>query len=382
MRLQHWPGGRGRTRAAGRIVAVVAVLLGAPASPVFADGGQTSQQVAQQIVQVQNQADALAKTWTDTQTEAADLADELASAKQELDAQTALAAELDGDLTKTALDRFTGAAGASVIGILADPTDRLETDTYRSVVTEVGATDLDHVEAVRTKLRADQRRVEKLQGRNDALARQTKDAQNAAEAKIAELTKLRDRLKDAEIRRFYEAIIAKQKAEEEARIAAEAAAAAKAQAEAAARAQTTSTPAAIVVRSAAVFAPAGAFTCPVQGAVFGDTWGATRPGGRHHEGVDMMAAYGTPIVAVVAGLANFHHDPLGGNAIGLDGDNGDHYYYAHLSSYAGTSRHVDAGEVIGFVGHTGDTTANHLHFEIHPGGRAAVDPYPTVRQYC
>jgi murein DD-endopeptidase MepM/ murein hydrolase activator NlpD len=96
----------------------------------------------------------------------------------------------------------------------------------------------------------------------------------------------------------------------------------------------------------------------------------------------MMAAYGTPLVAIVAGFANMKTTSLGGNSITFDGDDGNGYFYAHLSSWEGSSRHVAAGEVIGYVGHTGDTTANHLHFEIHPGGGAAVDPYPTVRKYC
>jgi murein DD-endopeptidase MepM/ murein hydrolase activator NlpD len=95
-----------------------------------------------------------------------------------------------------------------------------------------------------------------------------------------------------------------------------------------------------------------------------------------------MSPFGTPLVAVVSGFANMHTTTLGGNSISFDGDDGNGYFYAHLSSWEGSSRHVAAGEVIGHVGHTGDTTANHLHFEIHPGGGAAVDPYPTVRQYC
>ena len=96
----------------------------------------------------------------------------------------------------------------------------------------------------------------------------------------------------------------------------------------------------------------------------------------------MMSPYGTPLVAVVAGFATMKTTNLGGNSISLAGDDGNGYFYAHLSSWEGPSRSVAAGEVIGYVGHTGDTTANHLHFEIHPGGGSAVDPYPTVRQYC
>jgi murein DD-endopeptidase MepM/ murein hydrolase activator NlpD len=96
----------------------------------------------------------------------------------------------------------------------------------------------------------------------------------------------------------------------------------------------------------------------------------------------MMSPLGTPLVAVVAGYAQFKTNTLGGNTIGLQGADGNSYYYAHLSSWEGQSRTVQAGDVIGYVGHTGDSPANHLHFEIHPGGGDAVDPYDTLSAHC
>ncbi|MBC7293695.1 MAG: M23 family metallopeptidase, partial [Thermoleophilia bacterium] len=77
---------------------------------------------------------------------------------------------------------------------------------------------------------------------------------------------------------------------------------------------------------------------PVQGPnSFVDTFGAPRSGGRTHQGTDIMTARNTPIVAVVDGVilrTNPTDSGLGGITIWLKGDDGNSYYYAHLSSIA------------------------------------------------
>jgi murein DD-endopeptidase MepM/ murein hydrolase activator NlpD len=123
-------------------------------------------------------------------------------------------------------------------------------------------------------------------------------------------------------------------------------------------------------------------TCPVQGPnSFVDSFGWPRPGGRVHEGIDMIAPYGTPVVAVQPGNAIQTPNTLGGLAVIVYGPGGDWTYYAHLSSYGATGG-VGVGTVIGHVGSTGDTSVNHLHFEYHPGGGGAVDPYLALLAVC
>jgi peptidoglycan LD-endopeptidase LytH len=125
--------------------------------------------------------------------------------------------------------------------------------------------------------------------------------------------------------------------------------------------------------------------CPVgQPRAFADDFGAPRPGGRRHQGIDMMAPLGTPIYAAQSGRFEENSNPLGGTGALVFADNGDYTYYAHLSAYAGVPNgsHVSAGTMIGHVGDTGDAMSYHLHFEYHPGGGAAVDPYRMLVAVC
>lgn len=127
------------------------------------------------------------------------------------------------------------------------------------------------------------------------------------------------------------------------------------------------------------------FVCPIRGPVaFGDTWGAARSGGRRHKGTDMMSPHGTDNVAVVSGAMERRSSGAGGITVYLHGDDGTTYMYMHLSQVVGENRRVAQGEVIGKTGATGNARGGspHTHFEIHPGGAAAVNPYPTVAAHC
>jgi hypothetical protein len=131
------------------------------------------------------------------------------------------------------------------------------------------------------------------------------------------------------------------------------------------------------------------YVFPVYGRVaYGDSFGAFRadvPGQWHH-GDDLFAPLGAPVLAVADGTV-FSVGPnrIGGNRLWLRDHEGNEFYYAHLSAYTSLAKNgnaVHAGDVLGFVGNTGDASggAYHLHFEVHPssllflGYDGAVDP--------
>lgn len=130
--------------------------------------------------------------------------------------------------------------------------------------------------------------------------------------------------------------------------------------------------------------------CPVAGSVsFTDTYGTARSGGRSHEGVDMFAAEGTPLVAVADGqtfLVENTDDDIGGISLWIRTADGDSYYYAHNSANVvrRSGLQVRRGELVGYVGRTGNaaSTPAHLHFEIHPADGNATNPTPAVTVAC
>ncbi|MGV3570593.1 MAG: M23 family metallopeptidase [Ramlibacter sp.] len=122
---------------------------------------------------------------------------------------------------------------------------------------------------------------------------------------------------------------------------------------------------------------------PVQGrgaASLVDTWGASRSEGRSHEGIDIFARCGHPVVSATEGIVlGKGENRLGGMTVRVLGPGGSMHYYAHLSRYASIAAgdHVLPGDVLGFVGNTGNarSTPCHLHYGIYLGG-GARNPFP------
>ena len=123
--------------------------------------------------------------------------------------------------------------------------------------------------------------------------------------------------------------------------------------------------------------------CPVDMPnAYTDNWGAPRYGGGFHlhQGIDIFAVEGTPIRAPFPGTAVAVPNTLGGLAVSVYGAEG-YVYNAHLSEY-GLLGEVETGDVIGYVGSTGNASGPHDHFEWHPAGGDAVNPFEALNAAC
>jgi Peptidase family M23 len=130
------------------------------------------------------------------------------------------------------------------------------------------------------------------------------------------------------------------------------------------------------------------YVFPVHGpASFVDTFGAGRAVVGWHHGEDIFAPIGAPVLAVAKGTVfSVGWNDLGGNRLWLRDEEGNEFYYAHLSAFspmAINGARVEAGDVLGFVGNSGDaeTTPPHLHFEIHPVGLLALGYDGVINPY-
>ena len=126
---------------------------------------------------------------------------------------------------------------------------------------------------------------------------------------------------------------------------------------------------------------------PVQGRCwFGDTWHAPRGGGRLHIGTDIIAASGNLLYAAVDGkVSKVYTDfpgALAGNGLRIEQADGSYFTYLHLESLADgieVGVPVTAGQVVGYVGNTGNSATPHLHFEAHPADGSAINPYSMLK---
>ena len=127
---------------------------------------------------------------------------------------------------------------------------------------------------------------------------------------------------------------------------------------------------------------------PVEGvrpAALRDTWHAPRGNGsRRHEGLDIFAPRGRPVLSATEGLVmRVGNNRLGGQVVWVLGPGGQRHYYAHLDRFGAfrAGQRVAAGSILGYVGNTGNArgTPPHLHYGIYTAA-GAVSPYPLLMQ--
>jgi peptidoglycan LD-endopeptidase LytH len=142
---------------------------------------------------------------------------------------------------------------------------------------------------------------------------------------------------------------------------------------------------AYAIRLGSLPAPA-ALPVPVAGVrpvQLADTWGGARSGGRRHEGIDIFAKRGTPVLSSTEGIVlRVGTNRLGGQVVWVLGPGGQRHYYAHLDRYGDVraGMRVRTGSILGYVGNTGNaaTTPPHLHYGIYTAG-GAINPYPLLK---
>ncbi|MEI6401699.1 MAG: peptidoglycan DD-metalloendopeptidase family protein [Actinomycetota bacterium] len=400
------------------LVGLVLVLSVAPTAPSFADDSD-AQRAAKEIADARERANAAATAVFEAESRLDQLDIEQATLRQEVAVLQAQVDQLQRTVEAVAVNRFTrsGTTGLPLLTGFETAGDQAQMEVLLDVVNETSAEDFDTYDSLNLDLADSQRRLEQADA-NAVAARD--ELERRRDQALAEV----ERLKEVEAQRLKDDAVRKALAVEEAERRRKAEAEAASTAAAAAAENNTSNNNSSNNNGGGSndsgggdaggdtgsggssggsgggqtggggsggdpgsgsndFATPG-WVCPVNGPVgFGDTWGAPRSGGRSHQGVDMIGARGLPLVAVVDGFVQQKTNSLGGNAVWLSGTDGNKYYYAHLDSWAEAGS-VTAGTVIGYLGDTGNARFSipHLHFEIHPGGGAAVNPYPTVRAHC
>jgi len=302
------------------------------------------------------------------------ITEQLRATRSELEAARAEHARLRGRLDQRAREAYMDGPGNALefllgASSLSDLSDRVE---FVDAVSQTDADLANEVQNLRNDLSAQEADQQELQDKAAEALREREADQAALDAKLAEQQNVMDQLQSAQARAEE---LVKHLEKKQARE--------------------------LAALTGLHIDPSGILQiCPVdQPRALYDGFGAPRYGGGYHPhaGNDIIAPMGTAIRAPFPGTARSSYNTLGGNAVYVYGANG-YVYNAHLSAYSEKSNGpVQAGEVIGYVGATGDTSTPHDHFEWHPnvvpsnwpaspygydviGG--AVNPWPLLQQVC
>lgn len=350
------------------MAAAAAGLLLVPLAPASGASGDL-EQARSERARIQQRLDDAAQRLGALQAHQAELEahrDELRQQRDQLNQE--LAAASDRISTRVRALYKQGAAGLEpVLGVLAgdNPEDVAERAALvqHMVIGDRAASEV--AAASRTRLDALSDRLRQQEAALGAAVEEQGGITARIQEDLEEAAALERRLEEQE----------RQRREEERR-----------RAEAAARAREAVERAQAVAVPQVQVAAAGAMACPVAPPrSFSDTWGDPRSGGRRHTGTDILAPRGADVHAIVAGTVDIRStSSLAGNWLILRGVDGNAYYYIHLQGFAvGDGARVPAGGLIAYNGDTGNARGTpHVHFEYHPGGGGAINPYPLLRRVC
>ena len=404
------------------LVIVSAVSLFAPLLSTTvgraSDTDTAAQQAAKEIADARERANAAADAYFASESRIDQLTLQQGQLQSEITALEGDVKALQLSVENVAIGRYTrsGSTGVPLLDGFQSPEDQVKVDALLEVIYDSSANDFDRFDALNADL-ADKRL--QLAEKKDQAEKERVNLASLKDAAAAEVQRLKaveaDRLKDEAVRTALIAEFAARKRElDRKKLLSAPPATTPTAADPAAGPGASAiggdsgddSPIGVATRPSLPDAGGGQtggggngsypggggndyggpdWVCPTGSAPapFADTWGAPRSGGRRHQGVDMIGTRGIPVLAVVDGVAEARQNILGGTTIWLTGVDGNGYYYAHLDGYLKLGS-VTAGTPIGILGQTGNAQFSipHLHFEVHPGEGAAVNPYPTVAAHC
>jgi murein DD-endopeptidase MepM/ murein hydrolase activator NlpD len=359
----------------GRTALLARALLAAAAVATTLVPAPAGADAESDLKAAQRRANAAARELSAAQEELAhaeDAVSHLETRVARLDARVAEVRDRVGDLAVRLY--VQGTAPVARLLRLGDAAHLVQVQQYSRFVAGISTDALRQYRADRAELAEELAALAAGQEAQAAAVEGLRRRQAAATAEVERLTRMAEQARAA------------REAEERAR----AQAAGAATGPAGTGPQATAAPAPAASASPAASGPAapapagGGWVCPVQGPhAFSNDYGAPRGGGFTHQGIDLLAATGTPVVAHVSGVVTQRTGAVSGLAYFLAGDDGNRYFGAHLDSF-GASGRVAQGTVIGTVGTTGDAAGGppHLHFEMHPGGSGHTNPYSLLVRSC
>jgi murein DD-endopeptidase MepM/ murein hydrolase activator NlpD len=316
-----------------------------------------------QLAGARAQAQAAAADFASAEAKVADTENKIAELEDTIGRQKARAADLKTVAQQRALYAYTHKDEKTDILVGTDDAVKAIRQTqWIDRANETDNTAIRKLASINADLKEQQGELESVQKQQQVVASQLDAKNKTLQGALADV-----QAKTNALQQKYDAEIAKAEADKKAQLAAEQAA------------LLASTPrsgggAGQIVNSPVV----NGFACPVRGAAYTDDYG----GPTGHPGIDMFVPIGTPVIAVKAGSVSYvPNEGAGGNAIYLNANDGNTYYYAHQSSFAGGNRSVSQGEILGYSGMSGNASAPHVHFEIRIGGPngGRIDPFPTLK---